>query len=233
MARTTLHAMENISLVMAVQPARHHRLLARPRCRRRARRRPPDRAGASTPSACPRRCCTRSRSRSRSPSWSTSTSCSARWCRRTSRSPAPSGPRWCWARRCWASSRCCARSSWSSTPIANGDPAAAAASSRSDEVSSTYTREEVAALVEESRGEGLLEDEEYDRLAGALGFTEKTVAAVLMPPDELDDRTPRLDRRRRRGAVRGDRLQPVPGALGDDGELLGYLHIKDVLETDE
>ena len=38
-----------------------------------------------------------------------------------------------------------------------------------DEVSSTYTREEVAALVEESRGEGLLEDDEYDRLAGALG----------------------------------------------------------------
>ena len=45
-----------------------------------------------------------------------------------------------------------------------------------DEVSSTYTREEVAALVEESRGEGLLEADEYDRLAGALGFTEKTVA---------------------------------------------------------
>ena len=33
-----------------------------------------------------------------------------------------------------------------------------------DEVSSTYTREEVAALVEESRGEGLLEADEYDRL---------------------------------------------------------------------
>ena len=54
-----------------------------------------------------------------------------------------------------------------------------------DEVSSTYTREEVAALVEESRGEGLLEEDEYDRLAGALGFTERTVAAVLMPPDTL------------------------------------------------
>ena len=47
-----------------------------------------------------------------------------------------------------------------------------------DEVSSTYTREEVAALVEESRGEGLLAQHEYDRLSGALGFTEKTVATV-------------------------------------------------------
>ena len=54
-----------------------------------------------------------------------------------------------------------------------------------DEVSSTYTREEVAALVEESRGEGLLQADEYDRLAGALGFTERTVAAVLMPPETL------------------------------------------------
>ena len=49
-----------------------------------------------------------------------------------------------------------------------------------DEMSSTFTREEVAALVEESRGEGLLAKEEYDRLAGALGFTEKTVAGVMM-----------------------------------------------------
>ena len=54
-----------------------------------------------------------------------------------------------------------------------------------DEVSSTYTREEVAALVEESRGEGLLEDDEYDRLAGALGFTEKTGRLGADEPDRL------------------------------------------------
>ena len=54
-----------------------------------------------------------------------------------------------------------------------------------DEVSSSYTREEVAALVEESRGEGMIAADEYDRLAGALGFTEKTVAAVLMPTGTL------------------------------------------------
>jgi len=100
-----------------------------------------------------------------------------------------------------------------------------------DEVSSSYTREEVAALVEESRGEGLIEKEEYDRLAGALGFTEKTVATVLMAPDTLTTV--------RRGstpvdveslcASTGYSRFPVTSA---DGELLGYLHIKDVLETD-
>jgi magnesium and cobalt exporter, CNNM family len=100
-----------------------------------------------------------------------------------------------------------------------------------DEVSSTYTREEVAALVEESRGEGLLEDAEYDRLSGALGFTEKTVRTVLMPPETLQTV--------RRGSTGAD-VEALCAATGysrfpvvaDDGELIGYLHIKDVLETD-
>jgi CBS domain containing-hemolysin-like protein len=101
-----------------------------------------------------------------------------------------------------------------------------------NEVSSTYTREEVAALVEESRGEGLLEAEEYDRLAGALGFTEKSVASVLMPSDTLTT----LERGASAAdvealcAATGFSRFPVEGA---DGELLGYLHIKDVLEPDE
>jgi CBS domain containing-hemolysin-like protein len=101
-----------------------------------------------------------------------------------------------------------------------------------DEISSSYTREEVAALVEESRGEGLLEDDEYDRLAGALGFTEKTVAAVLMPRESLQTV--------RRGSSAAD-VEAVCAATGfsrfpveaEDGELLGYLHIKDALEPDE
>ena len=101
-----------------------------------------------------------------------------------------------------------------------------------DEVSSAYTREEVAAMVEESRGEGLIEEDEYDRLAGALGFTEKTVQAVLMTPDTLATVRP--------GATVADveALCAATGfsrfpVVGDDGDLLGYLHIKDVLESDE
>ncbi|PWN03959.1 hypothetical protein DJ010_07885 [Nocardioides silvaticus] len=105
-----------------------------------------------------------------------------------------------------------------------------------DEVSSTFTREEVAALVEESRGEGLLAKDEYDRLAGALGFTEKTVAGVMMRPESLTTV--------RRGATGAD-VEAVCGATGfsrfpvvDGGgesgdRLIGYLHIKDVLEPDE
>jgi CBS domain containing-hemolysin-like protein len=100
-----------------------------------------------------------------------------------------------------------------------------------DELSSTYTREEVAALVEESHGEGLLESDEYDRLAGALGFTEKSVTAVLMPPVSLTT-VPR--------GVTAEEVEAVCAATGysrfpvtgEGGDLMGYLHIKDVLETD-
>jgi CBS domain containing-hemolysin-like protein len=101
-----------------------------------------------------------------------------------------------------------------------------------DEVSSTYTREEVAALVEESRGEGLIEPDEYNRLTGALGFTERPVSTVLMGRETLTTV--------RRGSTAAD-VEALCASTGysrfpvegEGGDLLGYLHIKDVLETDE
>ncbi|TQK71213.1 MULTISPECIES: hemolysin family protein [unclassified Nocardioides] len=104
-----------------------------------------------------------------------------------------------------------------------------------DEIGSTFTREEVAALVEESHGEGLLAEDEYDRLSGALGFTEKTVAEVMMRPESLATVV--------RGstgaevealcAATGFSRFPVVAADQEPVDLLGYLHIKDVLEPDE
>lgn len=100
------------------------------------------------------------------------------------------------------------------------------------EVSSSFTREEVAALVEQSRGEGMIEDDEYDRLAGALGFTEKVVTSVMMSTEGLTT-VPQ-------GATPAD-VEALCAATGfsrfpvvaAEGTLLGYLHIKDVLESDE
>src|SRR5512139_1011483 len=101
-----------------------------------------------------------------------------------------------------------------------------------EEVTSAFTREEVAALMDESRGEGLLPDEEYDRLAGALGFTERTVTSVLMAPGDLTTV--------RRGATVAE-VEAVCAATGysrfpvaaEGGDLVGYLHIKDVLEKEQ
>ena len=100
------------------------------------------------------------------------------------------------------------------------------------EVESTYTLEQVAVLVEESHGEGLLDAGEYDRLAGALGFTEKTVSSVVLPLAELTTVV--------RGASGAD-VEALCAATGfsrfpvtdaPSGRLVGYLHIKDVLEPD-
>ncbi len=99
-----------------------------------------------------------------------------------------------------------------------------------DEVTSAFTREEVAALVDESRGEGLLPQDEYERLSGALGFTERTVMSVLMSAEQLTTIP--------RGATIADveRVCAVTGfsrfPVTSNGDLMGYLHIKDVLETD-
>ncbi|MFT4263004.1 MAG: hemolysin family protein [Nocardioides sp.] len=102
-----------------------------------------------------------------------------------------------------------------------------------DEVVSAYTLEQVAVLVEESHGEGLLRADEYDRLAGALGFTEKTVASVVLPLAELTT-VPRgasgADVEELCAATGFSRF-PVTGGPDSD-ELVGYLHIKDVLEPD-
>lgn len=100
-----------------------------------------------------------------------------------------------------------------------------------DEVGSTFTREQVAGLVEESRREGLLDADEYDLLAGALGFTDRNVKTVLLPSDGLAT-VPRggtLTDVEKRCTETGFSRFPVADQSGD---LVGYLHIKDVLETD-
>ncbi|WP_300682772.1 hemolysin family protein [Nocardioides sp.] len=101
---------------------------------------------------------------------------------------------------------------------------------RKDEVESTFTLEQVAVMVEESHGEGLLEADEYDRLSGALGFTEKTIAEVVLPVDRLTTV---------RAGASGADVEELCGETGfsrfpvvEGGALIGYLHIKDVLELD-
>src|SRR3546814_1583735 len=82
-----------------------------------------------------------------------------------------------------------------------------------------------------SRGEGLSEAVEYERRAGALGFTERTLESVLLPLDSLST-LPRgctVIEVEDRCAHTGYSRFPVRGT---DDELVGYLHIKDVLETD-
>ena len=101
-----------------------------------------------------------------------------------------------------------------------------------NETHSAYTLAEIEAMVTESHGEGLLQNDEYDRLAGALGFTEKSVDQVLLRGEG-----------RARGAqdATGADVEAACAATGfsrfpviaRSGDLVGYLHIKDALGDEE
>src|SRR5829696_2085104 len=99
-----------------------------------------------------------------------------------------------------------------------------------DEVTSAFTRDEVAGLVEESRREGLLDRDEERLLVGALTFEERDARSVLIPREQLVtvpvEVTPHQIERL--AARTGYSRFPVER----DAELAGFLHLKDVLEID-
>ena len=99
-----------------------------------------------------------------------------------------------------------------------------------DEVASAFTVEEVQSIVAESRREGTLDDS-GGLVAGALEFSESTVGDIAVPFAQL--RTLSL------GASPADVEALVARTgysrfpvLDHDGELHGYLHLKDILYAD-
>ncbi|MCW2865941.1 MAG: HlyC/CorC family transporter [Marmoricola sp.] len=99
------------------------------------------------------------------------------------------------------------------------------------ERASTFTLEEVEAMVDESHDEGMLDEGEYERLSGALGFTSRTVDDVMLPLAQVEtvERGARASDVETVCARTGYSRFPV---VGGDQELVGYLHIKDVLQQD-
>lgn len=99
-----------------------------------------------------------------------------------------------------------------------------------DEVASTFTADQVASFVAESRREGLLDDDEHDLLAGALSFDERQVSSVVLAMDDMVTVGPRttVDEVEALCARTGYSRFPVV----DAGAVTGYVHLKDLLGTD-
>lgn len=97
------------------------------------------------------------------------------------------------------------------------------------EVTSAFTAEEVASIVELSRAEGVLQDE-VGLLTGAIEFSEETAQDVMVPLTRLVTlpmgATP--DDVEREVARTGFSRFPVV----HEDHLVGYLHLKDVLYAD-
>ncbi|MCA0379082.1 MAG: hemolysin family protein [Actinobacteria bacterium] len=100
-----------------------------------------------------------------------------------------------------------------------------------NEANSTYTLEEVAGIVSHSTREGLLEDHS-GTLSAAFEFTEKRALDILVPAESLIAMP--------FGATPGDVEAAVAKhgfsrypMRGESGELVGYVHIKDLLRLGE
>jgi CBS domain containing-hemolysin-like protein len=98
-----------------------------------------------------------------------------------------------------------------------------------DEVASAFTAEEVAAMLTESQREGLLDVEEHELLTSALQYQHVQAADVMIPLEDVV----RLEHGvtgaqvEQRVAQTGFSRFPVADAHGD---LIGYVHVKDVLD---
>ena len=99
-----------------------------------------------------------------------------------------------------------------------------------DEVASAFTVEEVAAIIEHSRQEGLIDDEP-GLLTGALEFSDATAGDVMIPREKLvalplgcspDD----VER-----AVARTGFSRFP-VTDEAGVAMGYVHVKDVLDAE-
>jgi CBS domain containing-hemolysin-like protein len=97
-----------------------------------------------------------------------------------------------------------------------------------DEVTSAFTRDEVAGLVDESRREGLLDQHEGRLLVGALAFEERDARSVLIPTDRLVKVDVRVTPAEFEAIAAETGFSRLPVCRGE--EMVGYLHLKDVLE---
>jgi magnesium and cobalt exporter, CNNM family len=106
-----------------------------------------------------------------------------------------------------------------------------------NEIGEVTDRDSVAALIGESSEEGLLKTNQHELLTGALAFEETKAQAVGLPLDTLvtvdPDVTP--GRVEQLVAATGYSRFPVQADYRTPSrpELIGYIHIADVLDTDQ
>lgn len=99
------------------------------------------------------------------------------------------------------------------------------------EVASAFTRDEVAGLVEQSRREGMLDSHESSLLTGALAFEDRDVGTVLLTPGEVVTLSVDVTPAEVEAAVARTGFSRFP--ITRDGEMIGFLHLKDALEVED
>ena len=99
-----------------------------------------------------------------------------------------------------------------------------------EEVTSAFTREEVAGLIAQSRREGLLDEHEHDLLIGALAFVDRPIAAVIIPVSDLVNANPDSTPAELEELAARTGYSRFP--VVSNGDLIGYIHTKDLLRLE-
>jgi magnesium and cobalt exporter, CNNM family len=97
-----------------------------------------------------------------------------------------------------------------------------------EELDAAYTPDELASMIAESRDQGLLDGAESRRLAQTLSSAGRTVADVVVPLADVTSLPAAPTVGDVADAVAATGFSRFP--LQDDDRLVGYLHIKDVLD---
>ncbi len=100
------------------------------------------------------------------------------------------------------------------------------------EATSAFTLDEVQTIVDASHREGTLDDTTSGTLSAAFEFTEKRVADVTVPMERIVRFSTRVTPADVEQAVAHSGFSRYVLA-DDEGEPVGYLHLKDLLELDD
>jgi len=107
-----------------------------------------------------------------------------------------------------------------------------------NELTSSYTPDELADIIAESRSEGLLDPDEHERLSGALALRQTSARNVMVPLSDLVTvpQTITADELEELVVITGFSRFPVRSAMDDpgtegvaEGGLVGFVHVKDTL----
>ena len=111
-----------------------------------------------------------------------------------------------------------------------------------DELASSFSPDELAGIIAHSREEGLLDDEEHERLSGALELGSQAASTVMLPLDRLVtvEAGVTADDLEELVVITGFSRFPVRSTADDpatdavaEGGLLGFVHVKDILGLNE
>jgi CBS domain containing-hemolysin-like protein len=100
-----------------------------------------------------------------------------------------------------------------------------------DEVAASFDEAQIRSMLTRSRQEGLLGDEVGELAAGALTFEQHAVESVLLPLEQVVTLPRSVTPRQLEEVVAAHGFSRYP-VRGEDGALLGYVHVKDVLGLD-